>query len=87
MTKRNVAPLDKREDPYREDVIYWYSRVLGSWNEACFDVWPEYRSAAETLASLRQMGYVAWIGKRSIGAPEGAPSAQDFAAVGMEASL
>ena len=70
--------------PY--DVIYWWgggNMERDYWHEAVWNVYPEYKSAQETIDGIRRMGYVAWFGKRSIGAPEGEPSKEDFASVGM----
>lgn len=64
------------------DVVwYWVGgSVVGAWFEA--DAYLA-GSLEKTRESIRRQGYVAHLGYRSIGKPEGAPSESDFRSVGM----
>lgn len=57
------------------DVVYYWTggTERGQWNEAQYG----------TRDELRKMGYVAHNGIRSIGAPEGPPSIEDFKSLGF----
>jgi hypothetical protein len=72
----------------RYDVIwYWVDiGVGGVWHDLPIikrrTAEAERQSVQASLASLARLGIVAHRGLRSIGAPEGPPTAEDFAALG-----
>ena len=57
----------------KHDVIWWWQggTRLGSWREAVV-----VDSVAQTIRDINLMGYCAIAGLRSIGKPEGPPSAE-----------
>ena len=68
------------------DRVYWWNRGTQQWMEAIPGVRAPYSSeppktAEELRAEIRRKGYVAHLGLRSVGAPEGAPSAAQLAEV------
>lgn len=64
----------------RYDVVYYWAggSQNGEWREAQPGVWPERLTMEQLLANLIRAGFVAHRGLRSIGAPEGPPSREDF---------
>ena len=62
----------------RYDAVYWWQggSEQGRWIEA-----QPGANVHETVRALRRMGYVAHPGRRSIGAPEGAPSREELTEV------
>lgn len=53
------------------DCVYYFN--AGTWHQAFFNCYPEYRTMEQTIADVERMGYPCVPGKTSIGAPEGAP--------------
>ena len=55
------------------DVVYYWCPNVKEWRTAEPGVWPDFKSADKLIEEIRQFGFHAVLGARSIGPPDGPP--------------